>query len=281
MCPLGGRLWDGFSHGAFAKLVCHCWLIESEDGLILIDTGIARDPARRAHPMFDKLNRPFVDDGHCAVTQIERLGFSASDVRHIVMTHLDFDHAGGIIDFPNARLHVMESELVSAQRPRGFVGSRRYLNQQWARARDWQTYRTEGEPWFGFRAVRQLRGLPPEILLVPLRGHTEGHAGVAVKTDEDGWMLHAGDAYFYRGEMDVEAYRCTPGCRAYQRFMAVDNPQRLMNQSRLRDLVKTHSDEVRVCSSHDAIELMAYQMTESKAVRAHARRPNVGPQLEL
>ncbi len=31
-----------------------------------------------------------------ALRQIEAMGFSASDVRHIVLTHMDFDHAGGL-----------------------------------------------------------------------------------------------------------------------------------------------------------------------------------------
>src|SRR3712207_8497318 len=49
-----------------------------------------------------------------------------------------------------------------------------------------------GEGWFGFDAVRQLQGLPPEILLVPLPGHTHGHAGVAVRHDSR-WMLLTGE----------------------------------------------------------------------------------------
>jgi dihydrofolate reductase len=36
----------------------------------------------------------------------------------------------------------------------------------------------DGEPWFGFERVRPLDGLPPEIALIPLIGHTFGHAGV-------------------------------------------------------------------------------------------------------
>ena len=50
------------------------------------------------------------------------LGFSPDDVRHIVLTHLDFDHAGGIEDFPNARVHVLAREREAAERERrGFA----------------------------------------------------------------------------------------------------------------------------------------------------------------
>ncbi|MFD0510570.1 MBL fold metallo-hydrolase [Streptomyces aureus] len=31
------------------------------------------------------------------------LGYAVDDVRHIVLTHLDLDHAGGLPDFPRAR----------------------------------------------------------------------------------------------------------------------------------------------------------------------------------
>jgi glyoxylase-like metal-dependent hydrolase (beta-lactamase superfamily II) len=71
-----------------------------------------------------------------------------------------------------------------------------YRPKQWDEVQHWKYYAPGGEPWFGFEAVRDLEGLPPEILLIPLAGHTRGHAGIAIKT-ADGWLLHAGDAYFY------------------------------------------------------------------------------------
>jgi len=98
--------------------------------------------------------------------------------------------------------------------------------------------------------------LPPEILLIPLVGHTRGHAGIAINTP-DGWLLHAGDAYFYRHEMDAANRRCTPGLRAYQWMMEVDRKARLLNQGRLHALSVQHSKDVRVFCSHDAIELKA------------------------
>ena len=71
--------------------------------------------------------------------------------------------------------------------------------------------------------------------MVPLIGHTLGHAGVAVRGDA-GWLFYAADAYFYHAEMDVRKPRCTPGLRAYQRLMEKDRPLRLQNQRRLREL---------------------------------------------
>lgn len=258
-CPYGGALFDGRSGGITGKLVCHCLVIETNAGLVLIDTGYGMNDVRRPQgritkPMMAMLNI-HLREQDTAVRQLEAMGHKAADVRHIVLTHLDFDHAGGLDDFPKAAIHVMDAEYVAATGPRtGFVPRNRYRPMQFDGVRDWRRYKPgRGEPWFGFDAVRQLEGLPPEILLIPLPGHTWGHAGVAVDT-HDGWLLHAGDAYFYRGEVRRPDRDCTPGLRAYQTMMEVDRDARMANQERVRVLSVEHRDKVRVICAHDIVE---------------------------
>jgi hypothetical protein len=89
-----------------------------------------------------------------------------------------------------------------------------------------------------------------------------------------GWVLNAGDAYFYRGEMDVNRHRCTPGLRAYQTLMEVDREQRLGNQQRLRDLKRQHGSEVTIFCSHDELELEAMQRSAGQS--PSARHPGGG-----
>ncbi|MBD2307606.1 MBL fold metallo-hydrolase [Chroococcidiopsis sp. FACHB-1243] len=261
MCPLGGALFDGFSRGLNACLVCHCLLVETEQGLVLIDTGFGqRDleaPYSRLSPFFIQVNNIQFDRKYTALHQLEQLGFSANDVRHIVVTHLDFDHAGGLEDFPEATVHVMQAEIEATQSRRGFIASRRYRPDQWDEVKSWKYYSAGGEPWFGFEAVRNLEGLPPEILMIPLVGHTRGHAGIAIDTPE-GWLLHAGDAYFYRHEMGSPQRRCTPGLRAYQWMMEVDRQARIYNQQRLHALSLDRNKDVRLFCSHDAVEFETF-----------------------
>jgi glyoxylase-like metal-dependent hydrolase (beta-lactamase superfamily II) len=257
-CPPGGPLMDGASRGPLGRLVCHCLLIETDRGLVLIDTGLGLKDTRQPYP---RLSRFYVnllniqlDPEETAVRQIQKLGFRPEDVRHIVLTHLDFDHAGGLDDFPLATVHVMSAELNAAGRGRrGFVARRRYRPRQWDEVTRWRRYEGGGEPWYGFNAVRGLDGLPPEILMVPLPGHTWGHAGIAI--DAGGhWLLHAGDAYFYRGEMGPRR-RCTPGLRAYQRLMEVDRRARRANQDRLRRLnLEKGGGEITLFCAHDPAE---------------------------
>lgn len=263
-CPAGGRLFDGYSPHRAAHLVCHCLLIESDAGLVLVDTGFGtRDvdhPHDRLADFFIALNRPKLRSEETAVAQVRALGFEPADVRHIVVTHLDFDHAGGIEDFPNARVHVTarEKEVADERRGGAFVSRKRYRPQQWNDAHDWSLYPLGGgERWFGFDAVRDLAGLPPEILLVPLAGHTWGHAGVAIREEGGRWLFYAGDAYFHHGEIGATARECPPGLRWYQNLMQVDRSARLANQQRVRALSVNHGDEVRIFCAHDLVEFRA------------------------
>jgi len=261
-CPFGGALFDGRSTGLTGRLVCHCLLIETDQGLVLVDTGYGlRDvdhPHRHPEPRITRAMRAMLNiklrEEETAIRQIERLGFSPADVRHIVLTHLDFDHAGGLEDFPGATVHLMDAEYSAATGPRtGFVPRNRYRPSQFDEVSSWRRYSGQGETWFGFPAVRGLEGLPPEILLVPLPGHTWGHAGVAVDTGS-GWLLHAGDAYFYRKEMRRAKRECTPGLRAYQTMMEVDRAARHANQERLRRLSVEQAAQVKILCAHDPVE---------------------------
>jgi glyoxylase-like metal-dependent hydrolase (beta-lactamase superfamily II) len=258
-CPLGGRLMDRRSSSLRGKLACHCVLVETNQGLVLLDTGYGlldvRQPAQRLSRFLLRLLDPDFREELTAVRQIEALGYSAADVRHIVLTHLDFDHAGGLDDFPAATVHMMRSEVEDAVRQRSWLDRQRYRPQQWGSYDRWAAYEpSDGAGWFGFSCVRDIRGLPPEILMVPLLGHTLGHAGIAVR-EPSGWLLLAGDAYFDHEELDLEHPRCAPGLRMYQWMMEKDRAQRLGNQLRLRELLRDHPGEVHVICSHDPREL--------------------------
>ncbi|MFN2646454.1 MAG: MBL fold metallo-hydrolase [Burkholderiales bacterium] len=259
-CPLGGRLMDGRTRGLLSRgeLACHCLLVETSAGLVLVDTGLGladvADPKRRLSAFFLALLSPKFREDMTAIRQIERLGYSPRDVRHIVLTHLDFDHAGGLDDFPWATVHLMAEERDYARLQKTWLDRQRFRPQQWSTGAQWLGYTAAaGERWFGFERVRELAGVPPELVMVPLAGHTHGHAGIAVKRP-NGWLLQAGDAYFYHREMDLERPRCTPGLRFYQWMMEKDRVWRLSNQLRLRELLATNGRSVRVCCGHDRLE---------------------------
>jgi glyoxylase-like metal-dependent hydrolase (beta-lactamase superfamily II) len=184
LCTAGGRFVTGPDHRG---LVCHCLLLETEAGLVLVDSGLGTadiaSPERLGRS-FAALVRPKLDPAQTALAQIQRLGFSAAGVKHLVLTHLDLDHAGGMADFPHAKIHVTLQEHEAAMLAAGFRGKRRYVSRQFAHWPDFELYMTRGIQWFGLEAI-ELRGVP-DTLLVPLFGHTRGHAGVAVRDGDRG-----------------------------------------------------------------------------------------------
>jgi glyoxylase-like metal-dependent hydrolase (beta-lactamase superfamily II) len=259
-CPLGGRLMDGRSASAFQRgmLCCHCVLAESRDGLVLVDTGYGlqdvRRPKARLSGFFLKLLAPDFREEHTALRQVEGLGWRAADVRHIVLTHLDFDHAGGLDDFPHATVHLMAAERDAARAQKTWLDRQRFRPQQWGSQPRWRVHGRGGGRWMGFDGVASGDdGLPAGVLMVPLHGHTLGHAGIALAGGPRRWLLHAGDAYFHRDEMDPLAPRCTPGLRLYQTMMDKDRRARLDNQQRLRE-VRAHEPEVELFCAHDPVE---------------------------
>lgn len=259
MRPLGGRLVDG-ENGFLrcAGMACHCLLLETDSGLVLVDTGIGTPgvhcPQKWLGRPFLHAIRPVRDEQQTAVAQVRRLGFAAEDVRHIVLTHLDLDHAGGLIDFPDATVHVYERELQALQSPKDIAERVRYRNVQFEHGPRWRSYATSGQSWFGFDAVGELDGVPPEVLLLPLAGHTRGHAGVAVDTG-DGWLLHAGDAYFYHGQLDPQYPHCPPALKAFELAVQTERSSRVSNQRRLRELAEARAREVTIFSAHSVTEM--------------------------
>ena len=238
------------------RLVCHVLLVEAPQGLILVDTGFGtRDVRNRAamDRQFRALTSPRLDEGETALSQVRALGFDPADVRHIVLTHLDIDHGGGLPDFPHAQVHLWERELQTMQNPPRRERRRYRISEaHWAHGPRWTTHGFGGDEWFGFESARVLPDSAAEILLIPLPGHTLGHTGVAVPR-RDGWLLHCGDAYFFWGDVETPR-RCPPGLRAFQSLVQADAKLRLQNRERLRELGRGHSTEVTLLCSHDPVE---------------------------
>ncbi|WP_329521289.1 MBL fold metallo-hydrolase [Spirillospora sp. NBC_01491] len=239
------------------RAVCHCLLIETDSaGLVLVETGIGTpdiaDPDERLGADWIAFAAPALDPAETAVRQVARLGYSPEDVRHVVLTHLHSDHAGGLGDFPDATVHVHAAEHAAALSDSGT-----YRSAQLAHGPRWATYEDgRGDPWFGFEGVRPLDGLPPEILMVPLGGHTPGHVAVAVD-DADRPLLHAGDAYFYHGEVDRPDPCTHPLLDLVQVGAEVDRALRLDNVARLRELAL--KNEIEVFCAHDPWEFDRYR----------------------
>jgi glyoxylase-like metal-dependent hydrolase (beta-lactamase superfamily II) len=170
-----------------------CIVVETDEGLVLVDTGLGLHD--HASPSW--IMRLFIadfglrwDPDTTAVRQLAKHGFPAEAVRHIVLTHLHFDHAGGLPDFPHAQVHVHRREHQAFHHPRSWIEVA-YDRADAAHGPHWVLYDRPDADWMGFEAIR----LPftPTMYLVPLFGHTRGHCGVAIQ-DGDHWTFQCADA---------------------------------------------------------------------------------------
>ncbi|MCL6444748.1 MAG: N-acyl homoserine lactonase family protein [Alicyclobacillus sp.] len=179
------------------QLPIWAWVIEHPEGLIVVDTGETAKTADpdyfpRWHPYFRFGVRVDVKPEEEIGPQLKALGLSPDDVRWVILTHLNTDHAGGLHHFPKAEMLVSPLEYQTAIGFRGVL--RGYLPHRWP-------------TWFSPRLVNfsdgpvgpfsksQLLTRAQDVILVPTPGHTYGHLSVIVKQDDHDVFL-AGDTSY-------------------------------------------------------------------------------------
>jgi len=239
--------------------IVYCLLVETSNGLVLVDTGFgSRDysvPSLKMRFFLHYMGVPRNPD-ETALFQVKALGYKAKDVRHIIQTHLHVDHAGGLGDFPWADIHVFKPEYLGANKPKGAMEFA-YVKTHWAHDPKWVFHEKPLVDWFGFESIPILKAPEADFLLIPLPGHTRGHCGVAIGKPGN-WLLHCGDAAspFHR---DTDLHN--RGESAHQmNFISARFTNLAIGSHvpQLRGLLREHSAEVQIISSHDIFSYREY-----------------------
>jgi glyoxylase-like metal-dependent hydrolase (beta-lactamase superfamily II) len=235
-----------------APLVCHALLVETDNGLVLVDSGFGShdcaDPAGRVGPTRHFV-RPLFDHTETAAHQVERLGFRRDDVRHILITHFDSDHIGGLADFPDAQIHCTAAEALGALRPPSWFERVRYRRAQCAHDPKIVEHVADGEKWRGFAEAKELEAISPGIVLVSLPGHTRGHACVAVDAGHR-WVLHCGDAFYHHGTLDGRS-TVPLVLMAMESIVAFERKRVADNHDRLVELYQRQDPDLLIVCAHD------------------------------
>lgn len=245
-----------------APHVCHVLLVETNSGLVLVDTGFGShdldEPSSRIGPI-RHLIRPRLSSEETASVQVKGLGFDVADVRHIVATHLDIDHIGGVSDFPHAQLHTTATEVASAYSSRLRSRLRYNRSQLPQNAATIHGHATGTDTWRGFTNITPLSAIDEGIALIPLPGHTAGHTAVAVDAGHR-WVLHCGDAFYHRNTVRAEA-KTPRTSRIFESLAAEDRRQVARNHDRLKTLNSQQDPTLLIVCAHDRKLLKFAQQT--------------------
>ena len=147
----------------------NCLLIETPAGRVLVETGIGERVDEKTRAMR-------VYNGPAIVPALETAGFPPESVDVVALSHLHFDHAGGLLRtdgskaFSKARIVAQraEWEIALGDNPR-LVAS--YVQPELSLVKDW------GEQ--GWADGEQ--ELLPGVSVIPTGGHSTGHQAIVVR----------------------------------------------------------------------------------------------------
>jgi len=227
----------GHCTGATARTAVAMFLIEHPRGLVLVDTGNHPDVARNAEAYWGRSVcewlKPAMRPEDAVDRQLARLGHSARDVSHIILTHLHLDHAGGMCLFPNAKFHIQKEELLAAMWPDPRFDEGWYEFKDFAASRRFDINALDGDAdLFSDGSIK----------LIKTGGHSTGHQMVMLELPDTGRVLLPGDAAFMPRQLDL---MCPPGDPLPQPEAALEAVRRI---AAMRD------EGVRIVYSHPSIE---------------------------
>jgi N-acyl homoserine lactone hydrolase len=189
------------------------YLIQTDDGTnVVIDTGYAPEfVAMARQPGFVGMA---IHDVVPATDHLAALGVAPEDVRYLIATHFDPDHAGEHDAFPNAEIVVQRAHYAAAKEGT----DRRYA----------MTRSHWDAPGLRYRLIDGDLNLLPGIDLIETSGHVPGHQSVLVRLKETGPVLLTIDAINHAGQRDPE----TRTVAGYD----LDEPSTRASTRKLRDI---------------------------------------------
>lgn len=233
------------NHDAPHPMDYFMWVLRRGAEVILVDTGYDAEEARLR-------DRPIRQD---PALSLAPLGLKPEDITSVIVTHLHYDHAGGLHLFPNAKLHMQAAEMAYATGPCMCHDTLRmpftagHICEAVKRLYSGQVIFHDGDA-----------EIAEGITVHCIGGHSRGLQAVRVRTAA-GWMVLASDAAHYYE--NIFARKPFP--------IVVDLQNMLDGFDRLEALA---SDKTLIVPGHDPLVTQAYPL----AMAEHIWRLDHGPQ---
>jgi glyoxylase-like metal-dependent hydrolase (beta-lactamase superfamily II) len=177
------------------------YVIEHPEGLVVVDTGLGgKLTAPRTFRGFPPVPTRLGEELELGPQMRER-GLDPDEVRSVVLTHLDWDHTGGLHQFQAARIlvHRPEYEFAGTR-----VGRARYRTSSWPSGFNPELYDLEDDPIGPFPTSYALTSTG-DLRLIPVAGHSPGQVAVVYERG-DQTLLFSAD-HMLRSDWFVEDLR--------------------------------------------------------------------------
>lgn len=242
------QMWWVFFGRKWVPLPLQAFLIEHRDGFVLFDTGI--DPTVQSDKgyvsqaigrfLLPRIFRFFLSEADRLDHVLARGGIAASDIRMAVISHLHFDHVGGIAHIPQAKLLVSAREWaqLSEPHPEHEWILREHIEipgAKWQRIRFFPSTDPLFEEFDGIYDVAD----DGSMILLPTPGHTPGSLSMLIR--QGGW-----DPILLVGDLTYEASLLDRGVVAG----TGDRETLLASFEKVRSL-KRHLPDLVIVASHD------------------------------
>lgn len=210
-------MWWVLTSRSWVKAPIHYFLIEHRDGLVLFDTGL--DPAIKTDPKYisqaigrfllHRIFRIHITEEDRLDKVLTRASFSAKDVRTAVISHLHFDHVGGISEIGQAKLLVSAQEWarLSEPRPEHDWFLKEHIELPTAQWSPIDFVPTDDPLLESFDGTYDVAG-DGSMVLVPTPGHTPGSLSMLIRSDDMPPVLLIGDLAY---EEDMLIKNVVPG----------------------------------------------------------------------
>lgn len=213
------------------------YIIHHPQGIVLFDSGLGTRfegeiRSSWANRLSDFLLPHRLSPQETAVAQLRSLGIPPAAVRTIIISHLHFDHAGGLRDFPDAQVVVSRAEWENAQVRRWKARLRGIIKEQLEGIEVRPIDYRPGTAIPPFESSYDLYG-DGSLILLSTPGHTPGHQSLLVTLGSGKKVLLTGDAVWVREnyekpapkgwfvrhfeEEEAEAWRTTLAIQKFQK----------------------------------------------------------------
>ena len=173
----------GTDMGVKIRVPVYAVLLMHDEGPILVDAGMhplgLTEPERAWGPRA-RIIRPEITAADMIEARLAELGVKPADLRMVILTHMHWDHTGGLAGLRDCPIVVQWAEHRFAFAPDGFVAG--------------QYMRNHIDVPVAWEPIEGDRILVPGVSVIRTTGHSPGHQSVLVRLDSGGWYLITGDA---------------------------------------------------------------------------------------